>query len=248
MIYHKNFGVFGILLLIGQALQALNPLNALCWQDPWQVTECQVTTIYEDGQSATTGFVPEKEQNVTASSCYKFGCHPLYCDNWRANLRISCKKEWERQRKLLSKFARATEKKIASESFEACAVLPPATGVLYPIDWLSRKTFSESWFAVCTTDTQDKENAFLSWAKQHGPEIANWFKQTAKTGWGKTKEYAAYAKELFTAPQATPKEKAEALESAKLLHGRTTVKMPFGYYTQQLAENTKEHLPLQPQG
>lgn len=197
------------LLVIQQTCQALNPFNALCWGTPWKVTECQVTTVYEDGETAKTGFIPDKEQNVTVSACYKFGCHPLYCDDWRANLRTSCKNEWNRQRALLTKFTRGLQKKIVSESFEGCAVMPAATGVLYPLDWLTRKAFAESWFAVCTTDTQAQENAFMAWAKEHGSELLNWFKQTASSGWSKAQELA------------------------------TTSNMPFGSYTRQLATKEK---------
>lgn len=174
------------LLVSPTFLQAvsLNPLNALCWGGGWPITECQVTTIDENGETNTGSFIPEKDRKLTVGTCYKFGCHPMYCSDWRSELRQECKKEYDRIKKL-SQFMRG-QKKIVSESFEGCAQERSATGVLALLDFIGRKTMPESWYFVCTKDSPQTEYKLISWAKEYAPAIGKWFKETISSGLSKT--------------------------------------------------------------
>jgi hypothetical protein len=201
-------------------LNALNPLNAFCYRNNWDVSECKVTTLYEDGETASTVFIPEKEQNVTTDTCFKFGCHPMYCGDWRQSIRQACKKEYTRQQKLASKFLRGPQKKVSSESFDGCAVLPTPSGLIYPLDLIGRKTMPESWYAVCTQDTEAQESAFYKWAKENSASIMAWFKTYGSKGWESAKG--------FMTPQQSSSLNAP---NGKILPTKTS---PFGTFTKSI--------------
>jgi hypothetical protein len=167
---------FGFLALTGSlavgsaALGAISDYFRVCGYYPWEITSCGVKTVYEDGSIETSSFIPERDRKLMARTCYKFGCDPRYCSDWRQDIRSKCKSEYARLKQIArSIYGEKKRTPVIHEEFEGCATLPRSeltaksgAGAFAPLDWLVRKVAPASLYAACTTETEDEETAKLT--------------------------------------------------------------------------------------
>ncbi len=125
---------------------------SLCRWYPWRLTGCTAMITYQDGTVRDMTFYPE---NKAVTSCYRFGCHPYYCADWRDGIRKACQEEFEVLKARAEKMFGVKE--IKSITFEGCAAAEPMTGVLGPADKLVRKLAPASFYNICTTDPEESE-------------------------------------------------------------------------------------------
>ena len=155
-----------------------NAQAVICYFYPWELTQCQANIVFEDGKKSSILFEPE-EGEFTVPACFKLGCHAAYCSDWRNGIRKACKRAWKKKRAFVSGVA---GKKIESVEFEGCAERSrPGTGVLTPLDWITRK-LGPRFAVVCSNDI----------------DATNWLKETrgrAYSMWMKSKEIARKGKE-----------------------------------------------------
>ncbi len=156
------------LLFLACAMVIVRPLRALeapCYGQTWNITACKAITTKPDGQIAENTFIP---QDKTVRSCFLFGCDPVYCSNWRENIRSACKSEYEGA--ISRYFGTKPEGTIR---FEGCAQRPMAKGALGWFDWAIRKIAPDSFYNVCTTISPEDESQLKNFLKKVWKSITN---------------------------------------------------------------------------